>query len=361
MRIAYFISPHGFGHAARASAVMMALLNRNPALHFDIYTQVPVWFFEQTLAGYFTYHPLLTDIGLAQTTALTEDVPETVRRLEAMLPFDDSLLAQLAADLRGQACRAVLCDIAPMGIAAARAAGLPSVLVENFTWDWIYRGYVGQDARLDGFIRYLAGVFVQADFHIQAEPFCDPDTPADRRTRPIARPSNVPPEQTRRALGIPADAPVVMVTMGGMQWDYAELSAELAEQPFWFIIPGAAQKTTVRGNVVLLPHQSTFFHPDLIAASDALVGKVGYSTLSEVYYAGIPYGYVTRQYFHESRVIADFVQRAMAGLLIEPDAFQSHRWLERLPNLLALPKIRRAGETGAQQAARFIAERVLGG
>jgi len=126
MRIACFISPHGFGHAARASAVMMALLKLNPALHFDIYTQVPTWFFEQTLVGHFTGHALLTDIGLAQTSALTEDVPETVRRLNKMLPFDEALLDRLAGELRGQGCRAVLCDIAPMGIMAAQTAGLPA-------------------------------------------------------------------------------------------------------------------------------------------------------------------------------------------------------------------------------------------
>lgn len=358
MRIAYFVSPHGFGHAARASAVMMALLKLNSTLHFDIYTQVPAWFFEQTLTGHFTYHLLLTDIGLAQTSALTEDVPETVRRLDKMLPFDEALLGRLGNELHRQACRAVLCDIAPMGIMAARSAGLPSVLLENFTWDWIYRGYLSQDGRLDWFIRYLEGVFDQADFHIQAEPFCA-STPADLRTRPIARPPKVPPEQTRRALGIPVDAAVVMVTMGGMQWNYTELASVLAGQPTRFIIPGGADSVTVRDNMILLPHQSNFFHPDLIAAADALVGKVGYSTLAEVHCAGIPYGYVTRPYFQESQVIAAYVQQSMAGLPIEPDAFRNHGWVAHLPDLLSLPKIRRTGPTGAQQAANFIVEQVL--
>ena len=30
LRVAYFVSPHGFGHAARASAVMAALGRLNP-------------------------------------------------------------------------------------------------------------------------------------------------------------------------------------------------------------------------------------------------------------------------------------------------------------------------------------------
>ena len=30
------------------------------------------------------------------------------------------------------------------------------------------------------------------------------------------------------------------------------------------------------------------FHPDLVNASDAVIGKAGYNTLAEVFYAGTP-------------------------------------------------------------------------
>jgi len=37
-RIAYFISSHGFGHAARAAAVMETLSESNPGVRFEIFT-----------------------------------------------------------------------------------------------------------------------------------------------------------------------------------------------------------------------------------------------------------------------------------------------------------------------------------
>ncbi len=52
-RIAYFISPHGFGHAARAAAVMEATYEMDPAIRFEIFTQVPRWFFHDSLSGNF--------------------------------------------------------------------------------------------------------------------------------------------------------------------------------------------------------------------------------------------------------------------------------------------------------------------
>ncbi|NIO06707.1 MAG: hypothetical protein GTO40_01480, partial [Deltaproteobacteria bacterium] len=95
-RIAYFITPHGYGHAARASAVMAAIQQRTPKVRFEIFTQVPRWFFQDSLSEPFGYHPLLTDIGLAQKTALSEDIPETLNRLDDLLPFDAPLIQDLA-------------------------------------------------------------------------------------------------------------------------------------------------------------------------------------------------------------------------------------------------------------------------
>src|SRR5512141_2488187 len=104
-RIAVFVTPHGYGHAARASAVMNAIREREPGVHFEIFTRVPVWFFNMSLKSGFTYHEVLTDIGVAQSTAMDEDLPETIRRLEAFLPFRAELVGALAAQVSALGCR----------------------------------------------------------------------------------------------------------------------------------------------------------------------------------------------------------------------------------------------------------------
>ncbi len=71
--IAYFVTSHGYGHAARSTAIMAALQKINPALQFHIFTQTPRYFLEDSLTGPFTYHTLMTDIGVAQQSSLTED------------------------------------------------------------------------------------------------------------------------------------------------------------------------------------------------------------------------------------------------------------------------------------------------
>jgi hypothetical protein len=87
-RIAVFVSPHGFGHAARSSAVM-AEAHRRSGATFDLFTTVPEWFFGESIAGGFRYHDVVVDVGFRQRSALEFDLPATVAALREHLPFDD--------------------------------------------------------------------------------------------------------------------------------------------------------------------------------------------------------------------------------------------------------------------------------
>lgn len=354
LRIACFISPHGFGHAARTSAVMAALLAVNPNIRFDIFTRVPEWFFANTLTGSFAYHSLLTDVGLAQKNSLTEDLPETITRLTRLFPFNEPQLAAVATQVKQLGCRLILCDIAPLGIAVAKKAGIPSVLIENFTWDWIYGGYLAAEPKLEPFIAFLQPIFAAADYHIQTEPFCKP-YPADLVVPPVSRPAKTPRTGIRQMLGIPEAAQVILLTMGGIRWEHTSFDHLRAMGDYRFIIPGSAEKLTMDDNLILLPHHSEFFHPDLLNAADAVVGKIGYSTLAEAYHAGIPYGYVTRRHFIEAQVLAEFVEAHMPGLPISPEAFAAARWTDVLPRLSVLPKHKQNRPNGAEVIAEFVA------
>jgi hypothetical protein len=352
-RLAYFISPHGFGHAARAAAIMAALQALDPTMRFEIFTRVPDWFFHDSLPGEFGYHAWQTDIGLVQHTALVVNLPATLQALDAFLPFAPTLLAELARQLRTLECTLVLCDIAPLGIAAAHAAGLPAILVENFTWEWIYQEYVAYDHRMGPHITYLRDVFATADYHIQTQPICVAH-PADLLTEPVSRQSTTPAPAIRAQLGIPQEAQVVLITMGGMPTQYAFLQQLAAQPEIFFIIPGVPPSRSAPPNAILLPHRTPLFHPDLVNTCDAVVGKVGYSTVAEVYHAGIPFGYVPRQDFRESPILVAYIAQQMQGIAMPEHEFQQGAWLARLPALLALPRVPRQGPNGAEQAARFV-------
>ncbi len=359
LRIACFISPHGYGHAARAAATMAALHRHTPDTTFDIYTHVPRTFFEQSLDGPFDYHPLLSDIGLAQHDALHEDVPRTIERLDAMLPFDPTLIEGMAKHLRERRTVLAMCDISPMGILIAKAAGVPSILLENFTWDWIYETYAETHPRIIPHATYLTECFAQANYHIQTEPICR-HIDADLVTSPVAREPRTPRDTIREQLQLTPGRRMALISMGGFPEQHSFLDALHARPDTDFVIPGAVEQATRQGNTLELPHNSGFYHPDLVNAADGVVGKVGYSTISEVFHCGIPFGYVSRPVFRESPPLAEFIAKHMPSVAISPDQFRSGAWVEEsLPALLDQPRQQSPAPNGADQIAAFAADCVL--
>ncbi len=352
--IAYFISPHGFGHAARASAVIEAIQVTRPETHFHLFTTVPEWFFQNSLRGAWTYHPVRCDIGLVQKTALREDIDATLRQLSGFMPFHHAEVHKLAEDVRALGCQMVMCDIAPLGLAVARRAGIPSVLVENFTWDWIYAGYPAKKADFKPYIESLVDLFGTATVHIRTQPFCDA-TPADLVTAPVSRAVRVGRAATRQALGVPLDSKMVLISMGGVPDRLDVMALRNACPEAVFVVPGGADVERRVGNLLLLPHHHPYFHPDLVAASDALIGKVGYSTIGEVYWAGVPFAYISRQAFRESAKLAEFIRANIAGFELTQTEYESGTWQERVAGLLEYPKVERHGENGAGQIANYLA------
>jgi UDP-N-acetylglucosamine:LPS N-acetylglucosamine transferase len=121
-----------------------------------------------------------------------------------------------------------------------------------------------------------------------------------------------------------------------------------------FLIPGGAAHLERRGSLALLPHHSDLYHPDLVEASDAVIGKLGYSTLAEAYHAGLPYAYIPRPRFRESPAMSGFVLEHMHGMEISEETFYAGQWLELVPRLLAIPRQRPLQPNGADQIATYL-------
>jgi hypothetical protein len=356
--IACFVSPHGFGHSARITAIMDALARRLPDTRFEVFTTAPEWFFHDSLLAPFSYHETVTDVGLAQATPFDEDIPETVRRLDALVPFREEVVGMLARRVRELHCALVLCDIAPLGIAVAEAAGLPSVLVENFTWDWIYEGYAAEDPRLVRHAEYLGEVFGRANLHIQTEPVC-----ARREgalvVPPVAREPRTSPAEIRARLRVPGGSRLALVTTGGIP-DARDSIAGLAERAgslrsVSLVVPVGDRWIRVGENVIVIPHHSGFFHPDLVSAADIVIGKLGYSTVAEVFRAGAPFLFVQRPRFRESAVLAAFAASRLACLSIPEQDLLTGAYLDRFSDLLEIPFARSPEPNGADLAAEAIA------
>ncbi len=351
MRLAFFVTPHGLGHAARAAALIEALAAARPDARFVILTQAPRWLFAESVSARFECLPVSVDVGLVQRDAMTEDLPATVRRLQTLVPPPDALVADLAEQLRRRGVQGVVCDIAPLGLAVARALGVPSVLVENFTWDWIYQGYLEQEPGLGRFVEPLREAFAAADVRIQPRPRCVP-APAARAVGPIGRTARLPAGEVRARLGVAAQQRLVLLTMGGLDFARIDLEQLARQQDAVVALTDGGSGIRREGSLRRLPRQGAVYLPDVVAASDMVVGKLGYSTVAEAALAGVPMVSMGRPAFREAAVLAEYVVGEMGGVILSQEAFLRGEWLSRVP-----PR-RAPVASGAADAARIVLEAV---
>jgi hypothetical protein len=144
--------------------------------------------------------------------------------------------------------------------------------------------------------------------------------------------------------------------MGGIEGSASSLEGiELAGVDF--VVPGgvaAGEPIRREPGRILLPHHTPVHHPDLVNAADAVVGKLGYSTVAEAAAAGTRYAYLPRPGFREHPVLARWVEQRLPALELAPAEFRDGGWTARLPELLARPRPPARPSDGAAIAARAI-------
>jgi len=352
--IAAFISPHGFGHAARTSSILSFLRLKNPEVSLDIFTTVPAWFFEDSFASTdFNYHSVLTDVGVAQRSALDEDLDTTVKKLSELLPYRAELVEECCRIVRERNITHILCDISPLGLLVAERCGIPSVLIENFTWDWIYEGYVEQEARLAYYIELFRGLFDKATISIETEP-------SHRRSQttfiapPVSREPRISVDETRRTLGIDDAQKLVLITMGGHSAEYDFVEKLKGDPSITFLISSNGSSITRDGNIIYFPPRSGYYHPDLVAASDLVIAKLGYSTMAEAWSSGVPLAYVARRSFREGDLLESFLRDELPSSKIDLEEWSSGEWVNTALALIGKRSGVRERMNGGERIANYL-------
>ncbi len=350
MRVAAFVTPHGFGHAGRAAAVLDALHARRPGAEATLFTTVPEAFFIPSLHIPWRRVPVEGDVGLVQESALAFDLEATARAVAAFLD-DLPRRADAAAErLLAEGCDVVLCDVAPLGIEAARRAGVPSVLVENFTWDWIYEPLAAEVPALEPLRLRLGALFDAADVRVQCEPVCRP-VAGSLRVAPVARAPRMEEAEARAALGLDEGHRAVLVTLGGVPQALPFLDRLRARDDVAWLVTGLPREGW-EGNVRFLHREAPAYLPDVLIGVDAVVAKLGYSTVAETWRAGRPLAWVPRPAFREGRVLARWVEANLPGFPVQEDAFLAGGWIDEVDALLTLPRhpVRSGGADDAAAA-----------
>ncbi|HUE38817.1 MAG TPA: hypothetical protein VMR29_04895 [Candidatus Binatia bacterium] len=351
--IAVYVSSHGFGHAVRVSEVVGELLQRAPDSRVHVRSTSPRWLFRNR-ADRLSINPVSTDVGMVQPHGLSIDFAATLDALDAReLHWKDAVRTE-AAWLREIRARLVLGDIPPLAFDAAERAGVPSVALGNFSWDWIYGCYVGRDRRFVRHAERAAACYRKAQQLLRLP--LHADMPAFRSTTDIAliaRRCPVSREEARGCLRLPRGRPLVLLSFGGLGFTGIDLSALgalddvqfLATDPF--VDPPA--------NVLCLEREQLDY-PLLLRACDAVVTKPGYGIVAASIVNGVRVLYTTRDDFPETPILVRALEAHATAQVVQQDDLARGALGPALAALLARP----VGETalaadGAARAAEILA------
>jgi hypothetical protein len=229
LTLVYYISGHGFGHASRSLEVIRELRQLDPPSRIVVRTMAPAWFLEGSLGSAVVRQPVDTDTGVVQIDSLRLDEDETARTAARFYASFDRRVEEEAAALHQLGANIVAGDIPPLAFAAARRAGLPSVAVTNFTWDWIYAGYPQFERLAPGTVDLIARAYSHASLALRL-PFSGGFESMKAVTRDvplIARKASHTREAVRRTLNI-GDGPVVLASFGGhgLRLPYETIAAQ---------------------------------------------------------------------------------------------------------------------------------------
>jgi len=141
--------------------------------------------------------------------------------------------------------------------------------------------------------------------------------------------------------------------MGGIAEKYPFLHQLPQYSDWFFVISGSVSKQIREENHLLLPVNAGEFHPDLVSMSDAVLGKVGYSTLAEVYASDVSFIHVKRSSFRESKILEDYIAKYMQGFPITAEEYWSGAGFSLLSEISST-NTTKTPANGAIQIARWI-------
>lgn len=327
--IVYYITSHGFGHAVRSCEVIR---NIDPALPLTVRSNVPEWFLRQEIgtARPYILAPAEFDCGVLGPDSSRCDLAATVTRMEELFQENEARLEAEVAYLKAVGARAVVCDVPPFPLRVARAAGVPSILIANFTWSAIYQHLADHFSpgpevtrRAQAVIDRMQAEYDQGDLLLATDMAIKMRACARRVDVPmVARHGASRREKIARELGLDPARPIYLLYLGrdgmnGIRWERLK---ELNLQVISYLVPPGAE-----GLVVGIPEE-LIDHVDAASSVDTVIAKPGYGICGESIAAGTPLIFTPREEFAEMAGVYPLMARWGGGVEIAEQDFCELNW-----------------------------------
>lgn len=331
-RCVFYVTGHGFGHAARSVVVIRALLEAG--FDVEVVSSVQESFFKQSVPGVVVHHRAL-DSGAYQSDALNVDALKSLQGyLSTVHSKHDVLLENEIHFLKEAKADIVIADATPIACAAGKLAGAKVVILSNFCWDFIYTemlSSLNSSEFVDTFepmINQISSDYSHSDAIILYPGYNEPIGPYRQLRAPlIARVARRNRNETRASLGIGFDQRVLLLGFGGHSTTWKLQDHFLPAD--WICIVLSSNKIDMPSER-FIALQSDVYAPDIVAAADVWIGKLGFGSVSEALAHAVPLIYIPRSSWPEEIYLEQYLATTGAGLRMPEESFFGGSWAEYL-------------------------------
>jgi len=350
IKIAVYISGHGFGHLAQLAPVLNYIHTQKPECCFLIRCALAREEIRARLNFDFELEQTPVDVGVVQKSAIEEDREASIMQLGDWVAHMDQQIEHEIEYLQAFKPLLILSDISPLAFPVARALGIPGLGLATLDWHTIYSHWLAEGEPV---IEKLAQAYGTCDLLL---------------TPPMAMDMPVFPRQ--RDIGLIASCPVAisnpvagelrkkaLVLFGGCGNPAFDMQALAVMGDWLFLIPDAMSGAPDNVKTIHVGAESRAV--DFMPFADVVVCKPGYGVLSECWRTATPLTWVERPDFPEFPMLKRWLDTSMPSAGMSRSDFQRGKWQQALEKAVShsgsFPALHR---DGVVEAADIILSRL---
>lgn len=276
-KIVFYITNHGYGHASRNVPIIESLIKTSDSTIIIKSDPERCAFLQRNLGRYkdrIIYHSNYYDVGfLLKESTYKVDVESLFHKVSKEVSAWPGFIEEECKFLKKEKIDAVITDVIPWVLTAAKKSGIPSVLLCNFTWYEMYKEYLPENLYLPYYQAYndAEKIFL---YELGNKKILD-------YYKNVELISLISRERDEKKIREIADAyrhPIVFVSVGksivmDKNYDVSGFDGTVI----------TTTGVTLKGDNVVRLSSDMINTQDYIAASDYIISKTGWSSLAEIF------------------------------------------------------------------------------